>query len=225
MTTQAYEEMLSESLPFWNVLSPEDGRLLAENTTLATYAKGESIHHGAECLGGLVVVDGSVRVFLMSEEGKEVTISRLKPKEPCLLGASCVLDSIAFDVFMEAETETECLIIAGPVLERVFENNPRAENVALNILVERFSDIMWTMQQILFMSFDKRLATYLYEESGRAGSDTVKATHEQIAKHLGSAREVVSRMLGYFSREGLVKIGRGTVQVLDRDRLKAIALG
>ena len=79
---------------------------------------------------------------------------------------------------------------------------------------------MWVMQQILFMSMDKRLAVFLLDETAKNGTDTVKLTHEQIAKYMGSAREVVSRMLKYFAAEGLVSVSRGGIRLIDKSRLR-----
>ena len=83
---------------------------------------------------------------------------------------------------------------------------------------------MWVMQQILFMSMDKRLAIFLHDESTRLGTDNLTLTHEQIAKYMGSAREVVSRMLKYFSAEGIVQVSRGGIKIIDRQKLKRLAL-
>ena len=222
---QSTLDELAKLVPFWNVLNEEDREHLARFTTRAAYVAGEQIReNAAECLGGIIVVEGSVRVYIMGEDGREVTIARLRAHEPCLLGASCVMHSIAFDVFMEAEEATSLLLVAPQALNAVFERNMSAENWALNAVVDRFSDIMWTLQQILFMSFDKRLAIFLYEESARTGSDTVKMTQDRIAKHVGSAREVVSRMLSYFAEEGIVEVGRGRIEIRDRARLKKLAL-
>jgi len=100
-----------------------------------------------------------------------------------------------------------------------------AKIFALESAVSSFSDIMWVMQQILFMSMDKRLAIFLLDEISKTGKDTVKLTHEQIAKYMGSAREVVSRMLKYFSTEGLVSVSRSDgVRILDKKRLRALTL-
>ncbi|RVU97414.1 Crp/Fnr family transcriptional regulator [Coriobacteriales bacterium OH1046] len=214
------------ALPFWDVLGEDDRALIVCASHEMSFAAGEQMSGAAaECLGGFVVLEGSVRVYLMSDEGREVTIVRLRPDEPCLMGASCVLRSIAFDVFLQAERDTRCILIAPQTLDAVFRRNLRAENWALNALVDRFSDIMWTLQQTLFASMDKRLAIFIYEECLRTGTDVVEMTQEQIARHLGSAREVVSRMLSYFSDEGIVNVGRGRLEVVDRVRLKGIALG
>ncbi len=82
---------------------------------------------------------------------------------------------------------------------------------------------MWSMQQILFLSFDKRLASYLYDEMVKTNDNKLIVTHDEIAKDLGSAREVVSRMLKYFQKEGFVTLERGKIVVLDKESLLKIA--
>ena len=95
---------------------------------------------------------------------------------------------------------------------------------ALEAAMTTFSDVMWVMQQILFMSFDRRLAIFLLDEASKTGSELIHLTHEQIAKDMGSAREVVSRMLKYFSTEGMVELSRGGVKLLDKQKLRRLAL-
>lgn len=217
-------KLYSRIFPFWDRLSREDQELLCAHTADARYAKGENIHSGNECTGGILVRSGSIRIYMLSEEGKEVTISRLYSGDMCMLGASCVLRSITFDVIMDAAEDTECYIINGPALAAVTKHNVYAENYALNIVVSRFSDVMWVMQQILFMSFDRRLAIFLNDEMSRTGSPTIRMTHDQIAKYVGSAREVVSRMLKYFAAEGIVECSRGGITVIDKKKLQELAL-
>ena len=159
---------------------------------------------------------------MLSEEGKEITLYRLDQGDVCVLSASCVLSAITFEVQMEAVTESEIVQISAGAYSEVVDQNIYAEAFTYKQATERFSDVMWTMQQILFMSFDKRLAIFLLDESGKTGSDTIRMTHEQIAKYTGSAREVVSRMLKYFSSEGLVKLSRGGVSILDKKGLKQL---
>lgn len=141
-----------------------------------------------------------------------------------MLSASCVLQTITFDVMVDAEKESECYIINGKTFADITKNNIYAENFALNLVTSRFSDVMWVMQQILFMSFDKRLAIFLYDEMIKTGDEKIRLTQEQIAKYVGSAREVVSRMLKYFASEGIVSYSRGGVVILDKKKLRDLAL-
>ncbi len=115
-------------------------------------------------------------------------------------------------------------MVSGPAFAAVSQRNPDIRIFALETAVSRFSDVMWVMQQILFMSMDKRLAIFLLDESSRTGSDTIVLTHGQIARYMGSAREVVSRMLKYFAGEGIAEISRGGVTILDKKRLRELTL-
>jgi len=142
----------------------------------------------------------------------------------CMLSASCVFDSITFDVFVDSEESSDCIVISGCAFAELSSRMPEVKIFALEAAISRFSDIMWVMQQILFMNMDKRLAIFLNDEIARTGSDTVSLTHEQIAKYMGSAREVVSRMLKYFANEGLVEVSRKGIKILDKKQLRKIAL-
>ena len=139
-----------------------------------------------------------------------------------MLSASCVLDAITFDVFVDVEADSECVVISGPAFAAVAGRIPEIKIFALETAVSRFSDVMWVLQQILFMSMDKRLAVFLLDESVRTGLDTIELTHGQIARYMGSAREVVSRMLKYFANEGIVEVSRGGVKILDKKRLREL---
>ncbi len=223
MDIKDFESAYKSLFPFWDEISKQDKLAVCENTVSVSYKKGTTIHDGNECLGMVLVHSGCLRVYIMSEEGKDITLYRLHPGEMCMLAASCVLQSITFDVFIDAEEDSECYVVNGCALSRVNDNYPDVKIYMLEMAVSRFSDVMWVMQQILFMSMDKRLAIFLYEESARINSDTINLTHEQIAKYIGSAREVVSRMLKYFSNEGIVEVSRKGVKLLDKSRLRQLA--
>lgn len=214
---------LQNTLPFWTKLSNSQKDLLIENTRPIQYSKGEELHcNNCECMGVLVILEGTIRVYITSEEGREVTLYRLDGGDVCILSASCILQAITFDVSLQAESACRVLQISASVYSRLNSENVYAELFAYKLATERFSEVMWAMQQILFTSFDKRLASFLLDESLKTGSDTILMTHEQLAKHLGSAREVVSRMLKYFVREGYVTLSRGGITLLDKKRLRSI---
>ena len=223
MTRAGFERVYREIFSFWDGIPEEDRDYICRNSDVFTYPKGKNIHDGSECSGVILVHSGSLRLYMMSDEGKEITLYRLHKGDMCMLSASCVINSITFDVFVDAEEDSECYVISGPAFAAAAERNPAVKIFALETAVGRFSDVMWVMQQILFMSMDKRLAIFLSDESARTGSDTVTLTHEQIARYMGSAREVVSRMLKYFASEGIVEVSRGGVTILDRKRLRELA--
>ena len=225
MASSELAHIYSEIFPFWNTISEEDRRALCQNTQIVSYDKGRTIHRGGECSGVILVRSGSLRLYMMSEEGKDITLYRLQGGELCMLSASCLLgEAITFDVSVDAEEESICYVINGAVFAAIAERSPDMKIFALETVVSRFSDVMWVMQQILFMSMDKRLAIFLADESARTGTDTIALTHEQIARYMGSAREVVSRMLKYFANEGIVEVSRKGIKILDKARLRQLAL-
>lgn len=216
------EHAYKEIFPFWDRIPEADREYICQNSYMVTYPKGKNIHDGSECSGVIIVRSGSIRLYMMSDEGKEITLYRLHSGDMCMLSASCVLEAITFEVFLDVEEDSECHVISGPAFAAVAKRNPDIKIFALETAVGRFSDVMWVMQQILFMSMDKRLAIFLSDESSRTGSDTIRLTHGQIALYMGSAREVVSRMLKYFANEGIVEVSRGGIRILDKKRLRKL---
>ena len=212
------------AFPFWNLLSSEQKDNICRTSHAIKFPKGTNIHNGDECTGVILVKSGSLRVYMLSEDGKDITLYRLFPGDLCILSASCVLTTITFDVHVDAEEESDCLIVSGCAFSELCDKVPTAKIFALEATVARFSDVMWVVEQILFMSFDRRLAIFLLDESAKNGSDSIKLTHEQIARYMCSAREVVTRMLKYFSAEGIVENTRGGIRIIDKKRLRTLAL-
>jgi len=210
-------------LPFWDRLSDAEAALLLGNTRLVTYAPGENVHSGTnDCVGVLLIKSGELRTYILSDEGKEVTLFRLTEGETCVLSASCHIQSITFDIVIDAVHQTELYLIDNQVFSKLLAENVYVENFTLRITTERFSEVMWAMEQILFMSFDRRLAIFLLDETAKTGVDNITMTHEQIARYVGSAREVVSRMLKYFAKEGMVAVHRGGVEITDKQKLREL---
>ena len=219
-----FEPVYQTIFPFWNEITEADKEFICDHSLALTYPKGANIHNSNECAGVILIRKGCLRVYVLSEEGKEITLYRLHDGDICMLSASCVLQSVTFDVHVDAEETSECYVLSSYAFAAISEQNPHIKIFALETTVSRFSDVMWVMQQILFMSMDRRLAIFLCDEMARLGSDYIPFTHEQIAKYMGSAREVVSRMLKYFATEGIVELSRKGVKITDKKRLKNLAL-
>jgi len=209
---------------FWNKLTPQQKSQILGNSINANYKRGENIHRGDnDCVGVLLIKSGELRTYILSEDGRDITLYRLGSGDVCILsGASCILKNITFDVHIDAEKNSELISINSAVFQQICNENIYAENFSYKSTIDRFSDVMWAMQQILFLSFDKRLTNFLLAEISRTGSSTIVMTHEQIAKYIGSAREVVSRMLKYFEKDGFVKLSRGKIEVIDVVHLKEV---
>ena len=214
---------VEEYLPYWIKLSNDEKRLLTNTFVTVKYNKGEHLHNaGKECLGHLVVKKGELRAYMLSEEGRDVTLFRLPEGESCVLSASCMLSNITFEVLIDAEQDSEIYLLNVGTFNKLAKENIYVENYMYKKAADRFSDVMWAMEQILFMSFDKRLAVFLHDEMVKTKSNKIKLTHEQIAKYIGSAREVVSRMLKSFESHGILKLSRGTIEIVDKDILRGL---
>ena len=223
MMPDDYTDLFIEYFPFWEHLSQSEKELLCGNTAIRKYKKGSLLHNGSDdCVGVILVKRGQLRTHMLSEDGRDITLYRLFEGDACILSASCVLDAITFDVFVEAVEDSEILLINSAVFHQLSEKNIYVEAFGYKLATIRFSDVMWTMQQILFMSFDRRLAIFLADELSKNGGDEIKLTHEEIAKYMGSAREVVTRMLKYFAEEGMVELSRGKIKVVDKRKLRSL---
>lgn len=216
-------ESVLERLPFWKLLTDSEKELVQQNAVVRLYKKGTRVYSSErECLGMLFVMQGEMRTYLLSEEGREVTLFRIYPNDLCVLSASCVISQISFDTQMSAQKDTEALIIPPNIVLFLKEKNLSVRCFLYELATKRFSDVMWAMQQILFKRLDQRLALFLMQESQRLGTDTIHMTHEQIAQQISSAREAVARMLKQFSEDGLVELKRGAIRLLDQKGLKAL---
>lgn len=216
--------MLSEYFPVWNRLSAAQQKTLSDSAAERLFRKGTIIHEGGMgCTGLLVIESGQVRAFINSEDGREITLYRLLERDICLFSASCLIRSVRFDISLEAETDCKLQIIPAEVYHRLMNESAPLANFTNELMAARFSEVMWLMEQILWDSMDKRLAAYLLEQSRLQGGIRLTVTHEQIARDLGTAREVVTRMLRYVKDEGFVSLARSCVEITDKDGLSRIA--
>ena len=216
-------EVLDENLPFWKGASPEAKEILTQGTIRFTHAKGDIVHEDRnKCTGLLVVVSGQLRIYIIGESGKQITLYRLFERDVCVLSSSCMIRNISFDVHIQAEKETTMLRIATDSYLEASKINPKIQEFTNEIVSSRFSDVMWVVEQIVFMSLDRRLAIHLLEQAAIAANDSFAITHEAIAHDLGTAREVITRMLSRFQEDGLVSLSRGGITLLDSSGLYAL---
>lgn len=216
------KKLLHEILPFWDKLSNSEERMLIDSSMRKSFEKGMMLSYSDEgCKGVMILLFGQIRAYIISDEGREVTLYRLHKGDVCVLSASCLLDSIAFDVLIEAIEKTEVILIPSQVLHKVMEKNPYVELYLQKQANKRFSDVMWTMQQILFMGADKRVAIFLWDEMIKTKQTTLFYTHDEIARYIGSAREVVTRVLKYFAKEGIVNLSRCKIKIISKEKLKS----
>lgn len=215
---------LSEYLPFWNKLTDSQKDIVMNTASEKSFDKGHVLHNGSQdCMGLIAVKSGRLRVFTLPDDGREITLYRLMQWDICILSASCIMKNVQFEISIQAEQDTTILHIPTDVYQTLMNESIAVANYTNELMASRFSDVMWTLDQILNKKLDSRLAAFLVEESSLTGSDLLHITHEQIAHHLGSAREVVTRMLKYFQNENVLLLNRGGIQIVDKNKLYEMA--
>ena len=214
---------ISAYFPIWDKLTPGQQERIRSTSNYHTVPAGTMLHDGSpDCLGLLLVKSGQLRAYMLSDEGREITISRFFEMDICLFSASCVMRNMQFAVFIEAEKDSEIYIVPACLYQNLMDESLPVANYSHNLITSHLSEVMWLMEQIMWKSFDKRLARFLLEEANLEGSNSLKITHEKIANHMGTAREVVTRMLRYFQSEGMVKLTRGSVDIMDEKKLRKL---
>lgn len=209
--------------PIWEKLTREQQNTIQSALVRRDVSKGELIHNGnLDCAGLMLILSGQLRAYILSDEGREITIYRLFDLDICLFSASCVLRSVQFEVMIEAEKDTKLWILPPYVYKQLMEESAPLANYTNELMAARFSEVMWLMEQIMWRSLDKRLAAFLLEESNLENTSRLQMTHEDIANHLGTHREVITRMLRYFQSEGLVRLSRGVVEIADKSKLRKL---
>lgn len=216
---------ISEYLSFWNKITPEQQDMLNHYAQKKDFKSGTIIHRGADdCIGLVVVVSGRLRVYTLSDEGRELTIYRLFERDMCLFSASCMMRNIQFDVMVEAETDAQVLYIPAEIYKKLLAESLVISNYTNELMAAKFTDVMWLMDQVLNKKLDSRLAAFLLNECELADSKELRITHEKLAHHLGSVREVVTRMLKYFQNEDMVRLTRGSITILNESKLEELAV-
>ncbi len=213
----------AECFPVWGKLTPAQQNRITGSLVSQNVKRGTVIHSGsADCTGLLLVRGGQLRAYILSDEGREITLYRLFALDLCLFSASCMMRSIQFDVMVEAEKDTDLWIIPAEVYQEIMEESAPVATFTNEVMATRFSEVMWLLEQVMWKSFDKRLAGFLLEECALEKTSSLRITHEIIGSHLGTAREVVTRMLRYFQSEGMVRLKRGTVEITNPVKLKSL---
>lgn len=237
-------------LPFWDRLSEEEQNRVRRASAIRVCEKGSVLRAmEGECLGFIAVIAGDLRAHMMSEEGREITLYHIRTGECDVLTASCIMYQITFETQVSVEEDSRILIIPTSVLSRLKEENIYVRSFIYELLTDRFSDVMWTIQQILFYGIDQRIAAFLTDAAEQRGTGVrsdvpkqtcpvktsgvdgqggetfpeIRVTHEQIAREINTAREVVARVVRRMAEDGLLQTGRGKIVITDPDGLRELA--
>lgn len=201
-------------------LEPSATALLAARAQRVALKPGVRVFQpGQACEAFLIVTAGSVKVSTVTESGRELMLYRVGPKETCVLTTACLLSSADYDAEGMTETATEAVAIPKPVFEDLLASSAAFRRFVFSSYGDRLRDLIALVQDVSQRHVDRRLARFLWERSGEA----LSMTHQEIAAELGTAREVVSRLLKHFEVEGLVRLERRHIAVADAGGLKRLA--
>ncbi|HHT54415.1 MAG TPA: Crp/Fnr family transcriptional regulator [Clostridiales bacterium] len=214
-------EYLCGRLDFWDSLSERQQSRLLDGTTISRYKKGSVIHNGVGDLGLIFVRRGRVCVYTVSEEGREFVLLRLFAGDCCAL-ASLPMENTGFPVLINAETEADLMIIDSQAIKDICKTSIKAESFLRQLTMRHFCDVVSNMQNMLQVSAERRIVAYICRESDRMGTARIRTTHEQIARHVGTAREVVSRTLGRLASSGALELERGVIIIRDKSKLRKL---
>ena len=210
-------------IPFWGNLSSEEKAIVSQRALTKRFNKDQiASSNSSACLGIILILSGGIRVSLISDEGREITLYRAKAGEFCVSTASCVIRQLTFEAIVTAEDDTTVLVIPSPITSRLMESNIHVRAFIFERETERYSQTIWAIQQMLFKKFDQRLASYFINAYESNGNAEIKKTQEEIARDINSAREVVARMLKDFAAKGFVEIKRGKILLKNIEALKKL---
>jgi len=198
-------------------------RQMSDATVCVSLAAGESFYHEGDVSGVFAVVgQGDIRVFKTSEGGREISLYHVQDGEPCLVNMLCVFLDRPAMASARIEAPTEAVVIPAPLFRAWVRSEDSVRNFVYAAMATRFVEVMTLVEEVAFHKMDVRLAELLLRRFSQGGPPFHAAvtTHEELAAELGTAREVVSRLLKDFERSGMVSVGRGRLDLVDETQLR-----
>lgn len=207
----------------FDFLNQTDDASLAQFLQSVSVAKLEPGQHvcqqGDECSHLALVMSGTARIYKLGENGREITLYRIERGESCILTASCILSQIPFPAFAVCEEPIEAAVVPSGQVRKWLAESPIWRDYVFGLVAHRMVDIISLVEEVVFRRMDQRIADYLIQSSAHNGQ-RIETTHQLMASDLGTSREVVSRILKDFEISGLIRVGRGSVEVLDQAELQ-----
>lgn len=195
-------------------------RLLQASQELSLPAGATVFRPGDPCRSFLLVLAGSIRVQKISETGREIVLYRLEPGESCVLTTTCLLAGDTYPAEAVAETAVRAVAFPGGLFQEALGASPAFRGFVFSSYAKRVTDLILLVEEITFRRMDTRLARRLLEIRPPGGP--LNVTHQELAAQLGTAREVVSRLLKEFERRGWVRLHRGRIEIRDRAALAGL---
>ncbi len=185
--------------------------ILLSSVTKAIPSGARIYSEGDGCSAIAFVLSGGIRVYKISETGREITLYEIGPGETCILNASCILANTSYPANAIAASDVDVLLIRSEVFRSLVAGNDTMRDFVFTLLSQRLSLVMELVEEVAFGRMDERLSEYLIEKSENSILET---THQKIANDLGTSREVVSRLLKDFERKGKVRLSRNSIRLL-----------
>lgn len=215
-----WKERAVKAFPHLAELSAQEREAALDAMSVGVYPAGTvMIEQGRRCLGAALVLSGVIRVYKISEEGREITLYRVGRGETCILAVSCLLGGVDYPVIAEVEDDAEVAMLPIASLREAMLKSEPWQKFLFASMASAMMDVLTVLDEVAFRSMDARLASRLLQ----CDRNFIEMTHEQLAADMGTAREVVSRLLKELENRKLVRLGRGSVAVLDRKALEKIA--
>ena len=189
--------------------------LLASAQTLAIPADQPIFHAGSACRHYVLVVDGSIRVQVIGQGGREAVLYRVLPGQACVLTTCCILSGDPYPAEGFSESPVKALSFTKPIFDRGLEEAPDFRRLVFTNLGQRLAEVICRMEELAFQPIETRLASFLLARAAREPGRPLALTHQEIAVELGTAREVISRHLKLMEKAGLVALGRSNLQIRD----------
>lgn len=225
MNSENFLNELKVSFPFLNKIKPAILKKFMENIKILKYPKDTVIlEEGSSCTNIVLVLHGIIRVYKVSPEGKEITLYRLNNGETCVLSVSCIMGNMHYPATAVVEDEVILGIIPAKFYKDLFITEPACQEFIFNSISTRLQEVMALIDEVVFKNMDERLAGFILQNLDK-NDDEVKVhlTHEKIAIELGTAREVISRLLKDFEKKNIVSLSRGKIIIKNKELLKKIA--
>lgn len=224
MLTRERSDQLLAAFPFLATASPDLAGEMRRTLQWVRLSVGRHLFQSGDCAEGLpLLLSGSVRVYQLGRTGREITLYRLRSGEACLLSANAILSGQRLPVAAVVEERSEAVLVPSAALRRWVGEHPLWREFVFSIVGQRLADVLRVVDAVLSQRMDTRVATLLLERG--ATQRPLRITHHEIAAELGTSREVVSRILENLADAGLLRVGRGRIEIQSPAALAAFAVG
>ena len=207
---------LKRAFPFLRNANEKIWQEIEEFAIPKKFRKGEFFAlEGDTCHYFPMILSGSIRVYKGGDTGKEITLYRIQAGECCILSAFCIMSQTPFSANAYVDEDVSAILIPAPVFRDWIHRHEIWRNFVFKVLFRFINEIIWKIESLAFQRVDERIASFLVNEFLREHKSVIQTTHSDIARELGTAREVVSRVLKGFEREKLIQLARGKIIILN----------